>query len=118
MIKFIVIFCAIVLPICAFSQNLKGNQTTKTEVKQPGSEGFEKYCLKNATSLIENSGDKSIKISGTVTKLKGDNVPTYKECGITLKENETQYFKIEGSEKILAVKSLFVLRLNHKNSKK
>ena len=35
-----------------------------------------------------------------------------------LKENETQYFKIEGSEKILAAKSLFVLRLNYKNSKK
>ncbi len=118
MIKFIVIICTVVLPICAFSQNSKANQPSKTESKQPNSESFEKYCLKNATSLMQNSADKSIKFAGTIQKLKGNKVPTYKECGITLKENETQYFKIEGSDQILAVKSLFVLRLNHKNSKK
>jgi hypothetical protein len=118
MIKLIVIFCAVVFPICTFSQNSKAIQPSKTESKQQSTESFDKYCLKNATSLIQNSGDKSIKFAGTVQKLKGNKVPTFKECGITLKENETQYFKIEGSDQILAVKSLFVLRLNHQNSKK
>lgn len=118
MIKIIVMICTIVLPICTFSQNSKASQPAKTESKQQSSESFDKYCLKNATSLIQNSADKSIKFAGTIQKLKGNKVPTYKECGITLKENETQYFKIEGSDQILAVKSLFVLRLNHKNSKK
>ena len=106
------------LPICTFSQKSPANQVARVEGKQQSSEGFEKYCLKNATSLIENAVDKSFKISGTLPKLKSNNSPTYKECGIALKENETQYFKIEGSEKILAAKSLFVLRLNYKNSKK
>jgi hypothetical protein len=118
MIKFIVMICAVVLPICTFSQNSKANQPSKTESKQQTSEGFDKYCLNNATSLMQNSAAKSIKYAGTIQKLKGNKVPTFKECGITLKENETQYFKIEGSDQILAVKSLFVLRLNHKNSKK
>jgi hypothetical protein len=118
MIKIIVILCAIVIPMCAMSQNSKAKESTKAISNQQNLEGFEKYCLKNATSLMPNNTDKTIKFSGTVQKLKGKGVPTYKECGITLKENETQYFKIEGSEQILAVKSLFVLRLNHKNSKK
>lgn len=118
MIKSISIFCVMLLPICTFSQKSPANQAARVEGKQQSSEGFEKYCLKNATSLIENAGDKTVKISGTLPKLKSNNSPTYKECGIALKENETQYFKIEGSKKILAVKSLFVLRLNHKNSKK
>ncbi len=118
MIKSISIFCVMLLPICTFSQNSPANQEARVERKHQSSEVFEKYCLKNATSLIENAGDKSIKISGTLPKLKSNNTPNYKECGIVLKENETQYFKIEGSEKILAAKSLFVLRLNYKNSKK
>ena len=118
MIKSIVIFCVMVLPIWAFSQKSPVQKPSTEAGRQQSSEGFEKYCLKNAISLIESAGDKAIKISGTLSKLKGNNLPTYKECGIALKENETQYFKIEGSEKILAVKSLFVLRLNHKNSKK
>ena len=118
MIKSIVIFCVMVVPICTFSQKSQVQQPSKVAEKQQSSESFEKYCLKNATSLIENAGYKSIIISGTLPKLKSNNSPTYKECGIALKENETQYFKIEGSEKILAVKSLFVMRLNYKNSKK
>jgi hypothetical protein len=116
--KSILIFCVIALPICAFSQKSPHQQPSIAAEKQQSSQSFEKYCLKNATSLIENAGDKTVKISGTLPKLKSKNTPTYKEFGIALKENETQYFKIEGSEKILAVKSLFVLRLNHKNSKK
>lgn len=118
MIKVIVIICTVVLPICSFSQNSKATLPSKTESKQQNSESFEKYCLQNATSFVQNNGDKAIKFVGTIQKTKDDKIPTYKECGISLKENESQYFKIEGSEKILAVKSLFVLRLNHKNSKK
>jgi len=118
MIKSILIFCVIASPTCAFSQKSPAYQAAGVEVKQQSTESFEKYCLKNATSLIENAKDKTVKISGTLPKLKSKNTPTFKEFGIALKENETQYFKIEGSEKILAVKSLFVLRLNHKNSKK
>lgn len=117
MTKFIVIICALALPICTFSQSSKINAPVKTASGTKSNSNFEQYCLKNATSLIQNTGDKTVKFSGTIQKIKNSDVPSYTECGIVLKENESQYFKIEGSNQILAVKSLFILRLNHKNSK-
>lgn len=114
--KFIVIICAIAFPLCAFSQNPIAKQPVNSEKEKP--ESFEKYCINNAASLIQNIADKSVKFAGTIEKLKGSGVPNYKDYGIVLKENESQYYKIVGSEQILVVKSLFVLRLNYKNTKK
>ena len=78
---------------------------------------FETYCLLNATSLIEIVQEKknTLKLSGELEFIENG---TYKSYGIVLKEGENQFFQIKGSNQILVVKSLFVLRLNYSNSKK
>jgi hypothetical protein len=117
--KFFFLICLIALPVLAFSQQKKSENPSKSSMPFKHVETFEEYCLKHATSILEpGKSSKSIKITGEISKIKHRKIPTYAECGIQLKENETQYFSINGSDQLLAVKSLYVLRLNYTNSKK
>jgi hypothetical protein len=72
---------------------------------------FEKYCLANATRVITVPAEKAagLKISGEVA-MPSNKQATYRDYGVTLKENETQYFTIAGSDQFLAVSSVYRLR--------
>lgn len=77
---------------------------------------FEQYCLKNATLVIPSTS-KSMNVTGTVPVVNKSN-PTYQDYGVTLKENEAQYFTIEGTSNLLKVESLFRLRLMYNSLNK
>jgi len=79
---------------------------------------FEQYCLEHAAKVIGVPQGKAInlKISGEVTTPNVAN-PTYRDYGVTLKENETQYFTIAGTDKLLAVSSVFRLRTGYNTEK-
>lgn len=81
--------------------------------------GFEKYCLENALSVMEVPNVKSndFQVDGTVPALLAEDA-TYRDYQLTPIEGRTQYFRVEGSTKVLALKSLFVLKLNYSNQKK
>jgi hypothetical protein len=82
----------------------------KTEVS--ADKQFDEYCLKNALQLITVPAGKSdnLKIAGDVTLLDNPNA-TYRDYGIVLKENETQYYRIAGSSQLLMVNSTYRLRV-------
>lgn len=106
------------LPICLFGQKI-----VKAETKNETSVinlSFEEYCLKNAISYLNIPEQKqsSVNIAGELKFIDSKDNVSYKDYAIELKENETQYFKLIGSDKTLVVQSLFVLRLNYANSKK
>jgi hypothetical protein len=74
---------------------------------------FEAYCLQHALQLFTVPAGKStdnLKIAGEVTLLDNPKA-TYRDYGIALKENETQYYRIAGSEQLLMVNSLYRLRV-------
>ena len=79
---------------------------------------FKKYCEEEALYFVTVPSEKKndVTISGDLN-LIDDAKATYVDYGIELKENETQYFKLIGSDKMLAAKSLYSLRLNYNNTK-
>jgi hypothetical protein len=80
---------------------------------------FDAFCEKNAIQLMDVGNDKfsELKISGTLNYIDIKKNPGLKSYGLTPAENETTYYKLNGSDKILAVKSMYVLKLMYANSK-
>ncbi|ASS48956.1 MAG: hypothetical protein A3D31_05525 [Candidatus Fluviicola riflensis] len=75
---------------------------------------FETYCLKNALSVIEVVEGKSSQyvLSGEV-KPSSTKAASYVDYDIQLKEEETQYFQISGTNTILKAESLYRLRISY-----
>lgn len=117
--KLYILILLIIFPLCANSQSISPNQPTQSN-ETNGRVDFEKYCLTNAHSYLVVSPEKqkSVKFTGELESMENNTFATYKDYGVELKENETQYFKLNGSEKILAIKSLYSLRLNYQNQLK
>jgi hypothetical protein len=113
------IIIAFVLPLGVFGQTELATDKKINSLSQVDL-GFEKFCLKSAFDYIELSEGKAggISFSGEVVSLENNPNATYIDYGIQLIEDRTRYFKITGSNKILSVKSLFVLRMNYTNSTK
>lgn len=116
-IKNAIIMVVLILPIGVFGQTEMG-ATQSTNSINSVDQNFENYCQQNSISYIDIAEGKvaSVTFSGELTSLEHNSNATYVDYGIQLKEEETQYFKLVGSNKILSVKSLFVLRLNFDNS--
>lgn len=93
-------------------------QTSKTKEAPvtTADQNFEKFCLEHAVSVIHLSDAKTVTTAGTVSA-PDKKSPTYKDYGVTLKENEAQYFAISGTSDILKVESLFRLRLMYNQQK-
>ena len=92
-----------------FSQT-SGKQTTSME-KPASDPAFEKYCEAHALVLIAApTGKGAITFAGEITPR--DNA-TYRDYGIVLKESETQYYTVAGSDKIMQVQSVFRLRVGY-----
>jgi hypothetical protein len=119
MTKKITILLMFVLPICSFGQTSK-KTSESNQISKKSNQTFEEYCLVNAVSYITIVPEKakSFKVSGELQSLENSKKSSYIDYGVQLKENETQYFKLIGSDKILAVQSLNALRINYSNSKK
>lgn len=117
MINLKTISVLLILPFSALSQS-EGRQT-KLSVESKQSITFDVYCLQNAISYIEVIGDKksSLNITGELASLESNPSATYIDYGVELQENATQYFKLTGSDKVLAVKSLYQLRLSYSSLK-
>ena len=79
---------------------------------------FDEYCEQNAVQLMDVSSDKmaGLKIAGTLNYIDSKKQPSLKAYGVKPADNETTYYKLNGSDKLLAVKSLYVLKLNYANA--
>ncbi|MES2554698.1 MAG: hypothetical protein V4604_01030 [Bacteroidota bacterium] len=75
---------------------------------------FEAYCLTHALTTIEIPEGKTSQyvIAGEV-KPAFKAAASYADYGIELKEEETQYFQISGTNTILKAESLYRLRLSY-----
>lgn len=102
------------------SQSQNSTATKTQSPTQAGTDpGFEQYCLDHAVRVIRAPEGKAVnlKLSGEVST-PNVNKPTYHDYGVTLKENETQYFSITGSDQLLAVNSLYRLRIGYQAEQK
>jgi hypothetical protein len=108
-------------PFQGFGQNSKNVVESAKESNKPTSKkmSFDLYCEKNAIQLLDVSTEKmaSVKIAGTLNFIDSKKEPGLKAYGVKPADNETTYYKLNGSDKLLAVKSLFVLKLNYANAK-
>jgi hypothetical protein len=108
----LILVLGLTVTVNSYSQTVK-NKTVKVENK----ETFDQFCLNNALTYITVSPDKAgVVFTGELKGLSKEN-PTYSDYGITLKENEAQYFSVEGKNTVIKVESLYRLRLayNAKN---
>lgn len=110
----------IAAPIAALGQEAKSVKNTSSELSKPSSKkmSFDEYCEKNALQLMDVPSDKlaGVKISGSLNYIDSKKQPSLKAYGVKPAENETTYYKLNGSDKLLAVKSLYVLKLNYANA--
>lgn len=115
--KINLILFAFCLPLASLSQNgiVSANPIAVENPKMT----FDTYCLQNAISYMVIPSQKlsSVQFEGELQSLENDANATYEDYGIALKENATQYFKLIGSDKILAVKSMYSLRLSYSSVK-
>lgn len=64
------------------------------------------YALINGLSISDMPTEKSAKLNGEITLPQGEY--TFADLGLKI-ENSNQYFRISGTNKVLTVKSFFVL---------
>lgn len=85
--------------------------------RSEGKLSFESYCEKEAIYYAKLSPQKAddLEISGELVSLEHKKGASFKDYGIQLLEDRTQYFQLIDSDKVLVVKSLYVLRLNFDN---
>jgi len=107
---------SVLLWMVLFSGLTVSAQTSKTtEAPVAADQNFEKFCLEHAVSVLHIDG-KTVTTAGTVST-PDKKSPTYRDYGVTLKENEAQYFTIAGTSDMLKVESLFRLRLMYNQQK-
>lgn len=112
--KSLVLVALLLAPVAVFSQMSTESQQGVSKVDA----GFEQYCLENALTFMPIPEEKrqSVTFDGNLPAMLPEG-STYKDYGLELKEDRTQYYSVQGSNKVLAVKSLYSLRLNYSNSK-
>ncbi len=102
-----------------FDKRLEKTYTTsqlKTMQKEnPAQFNMLNYALDNALYVIDMPKEKMSEIQKTIT-YDSKKKATFIELGLTI-QKENQYFKINGSEKVLVVKSEWML-LNELNSRR
>lgn len=107
------------MPVCLFGQKQESN-SVNNEISSKKEISFEEYCKVNACYFMKVPAEKisGVKITRELESQNGNANASYIDYGIVLSENETQYFTVNGTEKILVALSLYVLRLNYSNSLK
>ena len=102
----LILVLGLTVSVNGYSQTVK-NKTVKVENK----ETFDQFCMNNALTYVTIAPEKGgVVFAGELKGLSKEN-PTYVDYGITLKENEAQYFSVEGKNTVIKVESLYRLRL-------
>lgn len=73
------------------------------------------FCLQNACYVIDNPAGKNT-VEFPVISVPNLNKLNFQDLGLSIIEDQNQYFRIEGTNKLLVVKSTWVL--NYEMSKK
>lgn len=102
--------------IACVQAQVKSTQSQTKSVEASKQISFEQFCLKNAIQIIASTS-KPMNVTGSVPAADIPN-PTYLDYGVQLKENEAQYFTIEGTSNLLKVESLYRLRLMYNSLNK
>ena len=120
LLKCLVLGVVFTAPIVGFGQASQNVMSSSAETSKPSSKkmSFDEYCEQNAVQLMDVSSDKmaGLKIAGTLNYIDSKKQPSLKAYGVKPVDNETTYYKLNGSDKLLAVKSLYVLKLNYANA--
>lgn len=104
----ILVFSMLLFQGTSFGQVSGKQAATEKPASDPA---FEKYCEANALNLVTLSAEKKApEFAGEITLRDG---ATYRDYGIVLKESETQYYKVTGSDKVLQVQSVTRLRIGY-----
>lgn len=92
----------------------------KTENIKNATTSFNSFCVKEAIyyTVVPSQKENDLIVSGELESLMDKPNASYLDYGIELKENETQYFTLTGTDKVLVAKSLYLLRLDYTNSTK
>jgi cytochrome bd-type quinol oxidase subunit 1 len=121
LLKSLVLGAVFVSPLVVFGQVSQHSGIQQKQTKQSASKNmsFDEYCEQNAVQLMDVPSGKlsDVKIAGTLNYIDSKKQPSLKAYGVKPAENETTYYKLNGSDKLLAVKSLYVLKLNFANAK-
>lgn len=122
--KRLLIFCfPLLTSSLAFSQDYdtrllksySAEELTQIQSEQPGDMKLLAYGLENACYFSEYPKEKENPEIPTI-KLSGDKIPCYADLGLKILD-QNQYFKIEGTSKLLIVKSKWVLNHELQNKK-
>jgi hypothetical protein len=118
--KSLIIVGLLVAPGVSFCQSTSSQNEAKQASVSVEKRSFEEYCENNALHIMGIATDKksALKIAGTLNYIDESKYPGLKAYGLKPAENETLYYKLNGSDKILAVQSLYVLKLNYSNATK
>lgn len=118
--KSLIIVGLLVASGASFGQSAASKNQAKPASVSVKKMSFEQYCEENALNFISIAADKKsgLKIAGTLNYIDESKNPGLKAYGLESAENETLYYKLNGTDKILAVQSLYVLKLNYSNATK
>lgn len=118
MIKFIVASLVLFSVTYGYSQeNSDENRNVQISQKDKDISKFDIYCNENASYYTEVSKVKSIEFKRTISANEFAQDKTHVDYNITVLPEETQYFNIEGSTKMLVVKSAYLLKLEFNRTK-
>ena len=109
-----------IAPGVSFGQSTASKNEAKSISVSDKKMSFEQYCEQNALNYISIASEKKagLKITGTLNYIDESKNPGLKAYGVKPAENETLYYKLNGSDKVLAVQSLYILKLNYSNATK
>jgi hypothetical protein len=119
-LKSLIILGIFVAPGVSFGQSTASKNEAKSKSVSDKKMSFEQYCEQNALNVISIVSEKKagLKIAGTLNYIDESKNPGLKAYGVKPAENETLYYKLNGSDKVLAVQSLYILKLNYSNATK
>jgi hypothetical protein len=118
--KLIIVFCFFSLSVfCSFGQSFNKEllkSYTKDEISAISKEDITviEYAIENAIYFAEIPKEKNIDFPEIESRGASLNFTDYK---LKIK-NENQYFRIKNSDKLLVIKSMYVLKNELQNSKK
>ena len=107
----IVVLCILMFPLGALSQNDSDFQMENISTNT-NKLTFEEFCLQESIYYITISKRKAdaVIFAGELSSLERNGNATHADYQVEPKPEETQYFKLIGSDRVLVVKSIYILQ--------
>lgn len=96
-------------------KSYSADELTQIQADSPADMKVLVYGIENACYFSEYPKGKEMPGMLTI-KISGDKIPCYTDLGLKI-QDQNQYFKIEGTTKMLVVKSMWVLNHELQNKK-